>query len=123
MAELPFFLFDLLNGEISADYASERYGITHYHNPDVMEIISELAPEEQLLELLYAAEITSFQGSARELKQRLVNHPTVGREATKLLDWHQNCGAYLGRLRKKQPTHFTDRHSRMGTVWLIELPA
>jgi hypothetical protein len=57
-----------------------------------MQILSELAPDEQLLELLYAAEVTSFRGSARELKQKLCNHHLVGKEATRLLDWHANCG-------------------------------
>jgi hypothetical protein len=122
MAELPFYLFDLLNGEIAAEYASERYGITHYHNQEIMQILSELAPDEQLLELLYAPEITGFRGSARELKQKLCNHHLVGKEATRLLDWHANCGTYLARLARKQPKHFTSRHSRQGTVWSIDLP-
>ena len=122
MAELPFFLFDLLHGEVPAGYESERYGIKHYHNQEIMEILSELARDEQLLELLYAAEITSFQGSARELKQKLITHPLVGREAARLLEWHSNTGAYLGRLRRKQPKHFDDRHTNRGTLWSIELP-
>ena len=87
-----------------------------------MQILSELAPDEQLLELLYAAEVTSFRGSARELKQQLCNHHLVGKEATRLLDWHATCGTYLARLARKQPKHFTSRHSRQGTVWSIDLP-
>ncbi len=87
-----------------------------------MEVLSELSAEEQLLEILYAAEVTQFQGSERELKQKLVNHSLVGKDATKLLDWHQSCGTYLDRLSRKQPKYFSSRHSRKGTIWTIDLP-
>lgn len=85
VAELPFYLYELLSYQIPKQYASERYGIRRYNNQEIMEILTELAPEEHLLELLYAAEITNFQGSERDLKKILMDHHLVGKEATSVL--------------------------------------
>jgi hypothetical protein len=52
--ELPAFLWFLERWEIPPELKSERYGITHYHHPELLEAIDRLAPQTRLLWLIDA---------------------------------------------------------------------
>jgi hypothetical protein len=45
MEELPCYLHELLQTDIPAEYASERFGIKHFLHPEIMDTICKLAPE------------------------------------------------------------------------------
>jgi hypothetical protein len=120
--ELPHYLFYLVKeAEIPKEYVSERYGITHYQHPDIVQALHELTPEHQLLELIYAAKLHNWQGSSKELQQILTNHAGVGSEARRLLEWHGACSTFLGRLRDKMPDRVRARHTKQGNIWTLHL--
>jgi hypothetical protein len=51
-AELPHFIHFLLNFEIPVDLRSQRYGITHYQHPEMLEAMGGLTSESKLLDLI-----------------------------------------------------------------------
>ena len=74
--ELPAFLDFLLQWEIPRELISERFGITHFHHPDILQAINNLAPEYRLLrliedELFLPGETDAWKGSAEQLERRL----------------------------------------------------
>ena len=74
--ELPAFLDFLLQWEIPRELISERFGITHFHHPDILQAINNLAPEYRLLrliedELFLPGETDAWEGSAEQLERRL----------------------------------------------------
>jgi hypothetical protein len=121
MKELPCYLNELLESDIPAEYASERYGIKHFLHPEIMDTICKLAPEFKLLEMIDAAGIVKWTGRARELRQRLFDCPVTKRDAERLLDYMDNCATYLGRLKTKFPQCFDYAHKRLGGIWQIDL--
>jgi len=44
-----------------SELASDRYGVTHYHHPEIMEQLYPLTPEFRLLELFRTADIMEIQ--------------------------------------------------------------
>lgn len=124
-AELPHFLQFLLDFKIPAELTSDRYGITHFHHPEILEAISAMAPETRLLELIEARFFDSaapglWQGTANKLELDLTSeYSCVRRQAERLLTFHLACGTYLGRLQKRHPERFESQHTRKGNLWTI----
>jgi hypothetical protein len=53
LAELPAYVHFLLNTWlIETELVSQRYGITHYQNPEILLRLGELTPETRLLQLI-----------------------------------------------------------------------
>lgn len=50
--ELPAYAHWLLNLEIPEELKSPRFGVKHFHHPDIVEAIKELAPETRVLEMI-----------------------------------------------------------------------
>jgi Family of unknown function (DUF5906) len=125
-AELPAFLDSLLRWPIPSDLISERFGITHFHHPDILQAINNLAPEYRLLrliedELFQFDDDDAWEGSAEQLERRLcANESTCRNEARKLFTFNTACGVYLARLHKRYPTRFKPNHTREGNLWTIE---
>jgi hypothetical protein len=126
--ELPHFLNFLFEWEIPLDLISQRYGITHFHHPDILGALGTLSPEIRLLEILDAELFGSpapgcWEGSAAELERTLTKDGSaVGREARQLFSFPTACGTYLGRLQRLYPGRFETDHTRTGNRWTIHPP-
>lgn len=127
-AELSAFLYFLINWEIPAELASPRYGITHFHDPDIMNALQAMSPEAKLLDLIDTELFDSppyceWRGSAADLERHLTRPESqVKRQAEKLLGWELACGTYLGRLAKAYSERFKSRHTMKGNEWTISPP-
>jgi hypothetical protein len=51
-SELPAFVHFLTTWEIPPALVSSRFGVAHFHHPELVEAINSLAPEQKLLNLL-----------------------------------------------------------------------
>ena len=126
--ELPAFLDFLLQWEIPRELISERFGITHFHHPDILQAINNLAPEYRLLrliedELFLPGETDPWEGSAEQLERRLSgDQSTCRNEARKLFTFNTACGVYLARLHKRYPARFKPNHTCEGNRWTINPP-
>ena len=54
LSELPAFVHFLEGWEIPAHLRGQRFGIKHFHHPDLLRTLDDLAPERQLLDLIDA---------------------------------------------------------------------
>lgn len=124
--ELPAFVDYLFEFVIPESMAEDRYGIQHFHHPDILAAISDMQPETKLLELIETAIFgvipppSEWEGSANELERKLTcNTSDVRREAERLISFPQACGTYLGRLQKRDAERFKSRHSMKGNIWTI----
>jgi hypothetical protein len=126
--ELPAFLYDLKQWQIPKSLSSERFGITHFHHPEILQAIDNLAPEFRLLrliddELFQSDAAVTWEGSAEALERYLcADNSSCRNEARKLFTYTTACGAYLGRLAKRQPERFSSVHTRQGNQWTIRPP-
>ncbi len=126
-AELPAFLHHVCSQPIPAALVSQRFGVKHFHHPEILESLSEMSPELRLLNIIdveiFGGPIADpWSGSALELEHTLTTG-TRGAEARKLLSWDNATGTYLGRLKNKAGKTRVDfsrnKHSR---VWTIQPP-
>ena len=102
----------------------ERYGVKSFHHPDLVRSLQELSPENELLELIDAAETFSgdfWEGSARNLKELLVTDTRVAGRATKLLEWGPSTANLLSRLKDRTDRVTGPQHTRKENVWRIKL--
>ena len=123
MKELPMFLNLLVNYRIVPALQSGRFGVKHFHHPELLASLSEMSPEMRLLGLIDAAleELThvgQWSGTATELEQML-SGTKVGFEARRLLDWNNAAGTYLGRLAKKVPHRVQAQRTNAMRRWTI----
>ena len=123
--ELPAFLDFLLQWEIPSELISERFGIAHFHHPEILQRIDNLAPEFRLLnsidEQLFWDGDDIWEGSAEQLERLLTGENSSCRfEARRLFTFNTACGVYLGRLAKRKPARFLNEHTRSGNKWTIK---
>jgi hypothetical protein len=124
--ELPAFLNFLLEWEIPRKLTSERFGIAHFHHPEILQAIDKLAPEYKLLrlieeELFQSDAADTWEGSAEQLERRLcAENSDCRHQARKLFTFNTACGVYLARLEKKYPDRFVSNHTREGNRWTIK---
>ena len=136
-AELPCFLHYILHDwSIPKDLRCNRYGVTHFHHPELVQMMSVLAPETKLLELidtelfgdgrqtcLRADGIPGFEGKSSDLEAKLcAASSTVAHEARKLMLYNSACGQYLGRLQRLYPERIESRVLKGYTLWTIKPP-
>ena len=127
-AELPAFVQFLLGWEIPENLRGRRFGITHFHHPDLLRTLDDLAPESQLLEFidsdLFSGPLDdAWEGKAEELEKRLTGSESKNAyNARRLLGFRTACGAYLGRLARKHPERITKRVLHGSTIWTLEPP-
>ncbi len=126
--ELPAFVFFLVNTQTSAIVAEQRFGVATYHNPDILEDISSLAPETRLYELLHMStdilHSDPWEGSATELISSLTAVDSRTRSSAQdLLHSPSSCGQFLGRLEAKYPEQIQRLPRRNNVVhWRITVP-
>lgn len=127
-SELPAFLYFLTQWKIPAELKCARFGVKYYHHPALVEALSALTPETELLALINSCfkegslETTGFEGTAQQLQTLLINSPTHSYEAKRLLYWPTASGAYLGRLRKSHPERVIHIHTAKERKWKIMPP-
>jgi hypothetical protein len=136
-AELPHFIHYILHEwKIPADMKCNRYGVTHYHHPELLQMMSVLAPENKLLELIDSelfgegrqwcmkSDTTpGFEGKASDLEAKLCSaSSSVAHEARKLMLYNSACGQYLGRLQRLHPERISSRVLKGYTIWEIKPP-
>ena len=72
VGELPAFISYLSSFSIPADLRSDRFGVKHFHHPEILGKLSELEPARQLLELIdmhAMPEKGNLVGSASEIER------------------------------------------------------
>lgn len=122
VGELPAFCAFLESWQIPAELASERFGITHWHHPDLLAAIDELAPEMRLLQLIDAVcfrNESPRRYTAQELEAELTGSEATAYEARRLLYNQTICGTYLGRLAKKHPDRVKHDRTAFARHWLL----
>lgn len=104
-AELPAFLYDVENFDITQDRVDGRCGVKSFYHPEVVEAISELSPEHQLRSMIDALEAAGgialpWEGTSSALRGILTaSGSPVRQDAERLLgNWSAACGVYLARL-------------------------
>jgi len=108
-AELPAYVAWLHQWQIPEELRTNRFGVTHWHHPRIVDEINGLAPEVQLLghidALLFDSPVpSSWTGTAEELQRQLTAGDfRFAGQARNLLSWPNACGVYLGRLANKMP--------------------
>jgi hypothetical protein len=128
--ELPGFLDWLVNWQIPPELASGRFGITHWHHPELLHSLAALSPEVRLLELIDSAEQAFWPdigkpwlGSAEILERTLMAQSSpVQRQAEKLFSFSRACATYLGRLSDSHRSRVRQRRTRERNLWEILPP-
>lgn len=132
VAELPAFMDFLYHYEIPVELRSRRFGIMHYHHPELVEALAELNPETHLRSMIISAlfvdrlTLEEWEGGSLELRQILCDgNEWRHLEARKLLNNANACGSYLRRLADDPTLHdqFTGRKVRGQQIWTIRPPA
>ena len=127
MAELPAFVHFLQGWQIPAELRCPRFGIRHYHHPELLTALDEHAPQTKVLELIdteiFRLERRVMEYTSSELERSLTrDSSSVAREAKLLFGYSSACGAYLGRLAKDFPERVTKRILHGKTRWRIQPP-
>jgi energy-coupling factor transporter ATP-binding protein EcfA2 len=133
-ADLSGFVYYLLHHwQVPTDMRNERYGVTHFHHPELLEMMNVLSPEAKLMELIdvlqpwqnaHPDEVEDYwEGRAAELEVKLTGpNSSVSYEARKLLIFNSACGQYLGRLVSSHPQRISKRLLEGHTRWKIVPP-
>jgi len=128
LAELPAFLWHLIQWEIPAELKCHRFGIQHFHHARLLEALDALTPESKLLGLIDVAfkqgllDKADFVGTAEDLEMKLMANALNDYEVKRLLTWSGAAGTYLGRLASKpSPRVFKARKSEL-RLWRIVPP-
>ena len=118
--QLPAFVYFLQNWAIPEKMVADRFGVTHYHHPDLAEALVELTSESGLLRIIDENLFkprdgkTSWRGKASSLVAALrENAPDhVVKQLDDLLKGPNSCGIFLGRIAKKQPHRIVSHRGR-----------
>lgn len=127
LAELPAFLCYLEQWEIPVELKCERFGITHFHHPELLAAIETLAPETRLLAIIdaefFLGPVNSVWDGTAEKLERLLCNGKSSHEAQRLLDWNNATGTYLGRLASKYPNRIQSVRTAQERCWQIKPPS
>jgi hypothetical protein len=129
-AELPRLLnFVIKVWQIPDAMKDARYGVAHYHHPEILEMMNVLAPEMKLLELMDlelwkdSADPSALEMKAAELEVKLCAPGSkVAHEARKLALYNTAFGQYLARLERLRPERVASRICEGIRLYLIEPP-
>ena len=128
--ELTYFIEYLLNQwAVPGDLRCGRYGVKHYHNAELLQMMSVLAPETKLMELLdselwkESKAPSGLRMKASEIESKLCGEGSgCSHEARKLFLYQNACGTYMGRLEKIHPDRIGRTLLHGTTIWEIEPP-
>lgn len=133
VSELPAFIHFLTNewtmpAHLLSGAGASRFGMAHYHNPLVLQLINELEDEFKMLQLL---DIVLWTDGKREVtetaewfeRKLLGNGSPVKQEANRVLWFAQACGKYFDRLSKKYPHRVEKRRTKNHNLWTVRAPS
>lgn len=126
ISELPGMIHFVETFAIPEHLQSQRMGITHFQNRELLMQLSSLSPEEkfrQIIDQYIVPGIIEWKGKAIDLEARLVDSDCPHHyEARKLLQFSNSCGTYLGRLRQRYPERFIHIKTNNGSErqWIIK---
>jgi hypothetical protein len=118
MEELPAFLHYLIYTlEIPETLKCGRFGVKHYHNPELLDLMDAMTDELKLLELCDSvlwtdATETEWSGTSSELEKEL--REEARDTCNRLLTFANACGTFLGHLAKKHPRRVVKLSPRNG---------
>jgi hypothetical protein len=117
MAEMPAFMHFLRHEyAIPEEIEDPRYGVRHYHNPDILRALDALTPEMHMLSMIddFLLNGVAWNGTASKLMSELTDKdcPCMF-EARKIFNWPTACGTYMGRLHKNLP-HRVEKYRHQG---------
>jgi len=126
-SELPAFAEALIRFPIPSAIQHPRYGVKPYLNPRILELVTEIQPENKLLELI-DQEIFGmggpdpWEGTATKLEVAL-RGGSLKEQAARLFYSNNMCGILLNRLARKTNPRLTmvDHHGR--SFYRISPPA
>lgn len=120
--ELPGFICELKGLRVPKSHHDARFGVRAYHNPEILEVLSDVSPETRLDDLINQVlkfdDDNIWSGTAMELEQVLAKSE-FSYQVDKLLSYSSACGTFLARLASKKPDRFKYRKNRGRTVWSI----
>lgn len=123
-AQLPQFIHFILNEfQIPDDLLSERYGITHFHHPNLVKVLGALSKEKQLLKLIDTYILGNQQEivlRAEEIEVALRNR--IGWQIKEILSTPASCGTLLGLLHKSSPERVLPIRTSKRRKWKIVQP-
>jgi hypothetical protein len=115
-AELPAFAAALLRFEIPEEIRHARFGVRSYLNPRILELVSEIQPENKLQEVIDQeifgmGGIDPWKGTATRLESAL-RGGSLREQVSRLLYSNNMCGILLNRLARKANARVTvtDHH-------------
>ncbi|VGO12413.1 hypothetical protein PDESU_00965 [Pontiella desulfatans] len=118
LSEIPAFLYWLLNSyKIPDALTSDRFGIAHYHNPDLITSLHTTSNEAEFLSLVEAYVKLPYAGTAANLEKEL--RQSAGRQADKLLFFAGAAGTYLARLSNLPNPQVIKQRSATENRWRI----
>ena len=122
--ELPAFVHFLISQfQIPEDMRIARFGVRHYHNPEIIELLKQFESRLTFKELLDA---TFFKDGkepltkllAVDIQRQLENGP-YGSQTRQLLSHSSACGQYLGQLAKEEPARFEKTRTNGRARWTL----
>ncbi|MFN7138863.1 MAG: primase-helicase family protein [Limisphaerales bacterium] len=123
-SELPAFIHYLNEWQIPEGLKSERFGITHYHHPELLESLDTLAPETKLLNIIDAHLFSdpphsAWHGTAEDLENQL-RQSKFSYEVSTLCKWQGATGSHLAKLASKYPSRFEQKRTNQKRLWTIK---
>lgn len=124
-SELPAFLSFLQSFEIPEEMTNQRYGVCGYQEPYLMQELTELTPEEELLTMIdhlniWDVDRRDWIGTASQLQAQLLDKDKTGRVKT-ILSFSTACGVFLERLKRVHADRISDYRSHGKTrEWTIK---
>jgi hypothetical protein len=116
--EMPAFRRFLLKYRVPKRIACPRFGVVSFHNPDLLDMVSDTQPEHRLRQVIDEVFTETWKGTATELEMRL-RASAFAPVAHTLFYYPTSCGVYLSRLANKSPDRFSAVKVRGRTVWTI----
>ncbi len=127
--ELAGMAWHLLNVyQIPDHIRGGRFCMETFQHPQIMDALSDLAPETRLWSLIEAElfgglSVDAFEGTAAELDRRLRSASGAnGAEASRVLTFGNAAGVFLGRLAKRHADRISERLLDGHRVWTIQPP-
>ena len=128
IAELPAFMDFLLKWEIPSEIRAPRFGIKHFHHPEIVAALNALPPHEQLLGLIDrtlfpTGEGKAWLGTAAEIESLLTaaDNPSAA-DAKRLFSYPTACGFLLGAVAKANEGRVKCRRTATERRWQILPP-
>jgi hypothetical protein len=129
VGELPAFISFLTDFSIPEQLRCDRFGVKHYHDPEILGMLSELSHERGLAELIDSTLFSAFdqlfwEGTGAELERILTARDGFGYDqAKRLLHWQNSAATYLTRLCKLNPSRYSKRIVNGKKIYTIKRQA